>query len=442
MSDYSSSAEGSSELEIVFADVAKVSHSPPRSPLSLHSHDDLSSIEKEWYEEVRETVLNLAPKLQEISDQIFENPELGGKEHLACRLLNEELSRNGFQIETNPAGLETAFVATYESSEFNESSRVIAFFTEYDALPDIGHACGHHLIAVGAIASAVATKSVMEKMDLHGIVQVIGSPDEEGSGGKIELINAGYVKYPDVCLIAHPGNQDNAFMRTSALQGVTAHYYGKAAHAAINPWEGMNALDAVVQGYQAIAMYRQQMFPNTQVHGVISDGGSRANVIPKHASASYELRAETKAGLAQFKSKITDVFEGVVQSTGCQLRLLWDSMFAEMRTNALLASQYQRYMEALYDVEFATQEKQQAKVIASTDMGNVSHVKPSIHPMYSIGIDDTCSLHTKAFRTACQAPAAHERTWRAAVGLAMVALKVLSDDNYFERVLENFNTNE
>ncbi|KAJ1651989.1 hypothetical protein IWQ61_007571 [Dispira simplex] len=442
MNEYSSSVEGSDELEIVFDEVADSSHNPPRSPISHDSRDDLSPAEQEWCQEVKEITLNLAPRLREISDQLFDNPELGGQEHLACRLLIEELSSNGFHIETSPAELETAFVATYESSEFDERSRVIAFFTEYDALPEMGHACGHHLIAVGAIASAVATKHVMEKMGFHGIVQVIGSPDEEGSGGKIELINAGYVKYPDVCLIAHPGNQDNAFMRTSALQGVTTHYYGKAAHTAINPWEGMNALDAVVQGYQAIAMHRQQMLPGTQIHGVISNGGSRTNIIPKHASANYELRAETTARLAQFKSRITDVFEGVVRSTGCQLRLLWDSMFAEMRTNALLAGQYQRYVEIIYDVEFATQERQQANVIASTDMGNVSHIKPSIHPMYCIGVDNTCSLHTEAFRTACQTPTAHEQTWRAAVGLAMVALKVLSDDDYFELVLKNFNTNE
>ncbi|RKP39728.1 hypothetical protein BJ085DRAFT_36906 [Dimargaris cristalligena] len=404
------------------------------------SNDQLDPAEDDWYHTIREEIVRLAPDLRQISLQIFENPEVGGQEIVACRLLTEFLERHGFQIEYQAANMDTAFVATYESAGFNEHSRIIGFFTEYDALPDIGHACGHNLIAVGTVASAIATKVAMDQFGIDGQINVFGSPDEENLGGKIELIEGGYLKYPDVCLIAHPGNQDLAFMRTLALQGVSVHYHGKSAHAAISPWEGLNALDAVVQSYTAIAMYRQQLPPGTQIHGIISDGGGRANnVIPKHASANYVLRSETARTLTHtLKGRVTDILEGVVRSTGCQLTQSWDPMYMEMNLNGALAGLYQSYMERLYQTSFMPRDEQMRLARASTDMGNVSFVKPSIHPMYRIGVGTTCNLHTDEFRTACQSAIAHEQTWKAGVVLSMIALKVLTDDPFYEQVVQEF----
>ncbi|KAJ1967820.1 hypothetical protein H4R35_006603 [Dimargaris xerosporica] len=284
----------------------------------------------------------------------------------------------------------------------------------------------------------MTTKKVMEKYHIEGLVQVFGSPDEERMGGKIELVEAGYVKYPDVCLMTHPGNHENAFMRTLALQAVSVHYYGKATHAAISPWEGINALDAVVQSYQAIAMHRNQMNPSTQIHGIITDGGQVTNVIPKHASAHYFMRSENKAALKELQQKVTSIFEGVAQTTGCQVRLTWDPMYAEMKVNSLLASQYQRYMERLYQYTFPDLETQREHATGSTDMGNVSQVKPSIHTSYGIGVESRCNLHTDAFRQACQTSVAHEQTWKSATGLALVALRVLDDEEFCDQVAQEF----
>ncbi|KAJ1929576.1 hypothetical protein IWQ60_001063 [Tieghemiomyces parasiticus] len=413
---------------------------PPLSPAHSESSHLLTEWEDEWYQVLRTEIVRLAPELTKISHEIFDNPEIGGEEVLACRLLSEFLERHEFHIEPAPANLPTAFLATFETEDYDEHSRVIGFFTEYDALPEIGHACGHNLIAVGSVASAIATKHAMVHFGLRGSIQVFGSPDEENLGGKIEFIDAGLLKYPDVCLMAHPGNQDIALMRTLALQSVSVHYHGKAAHAAVMPWEGMNALDAIVQTYQAIAMYRQEMPPGAMVHGIITDGGRACNVIPNHASASYILRSDTKATLGRLKSRVTDIFEGAVRATGCQLRHSWDPMYMEMNFNRNLAGQYQYYMEKLYQVQFPTALEQESRATASTDMGNVSFVKPSIHTMYRVGVGTTCSLHTEGFRNACKSNVAHERTWKAGVVMAMVGLKVLADDDFFDQVHKEFRT--
>jgi amidohydrolase len=265
-------------------------------------------------------MLLLRPKVS-FSDQfqIHENPELGYEEFKAHDNIVSLIRSLGFSVTEHAYGVSTSFCAEYGSG-----GRVVAFNAEYDALPGIGHACGHNLIATASIAAFLGLASAMKQDKVPGRVRLIGTPAEEGGGGKLKLIDAGAYDDVDACLMIHPlpgdkktGAGGQAYWTCLANHKFSVIYQGKSAHAAMAPWQGINALDAVVQAYNGISALRQQIKPYERIHGVISDGGKRPNVIPSSGRLEYYIRSATLKEADELKARALKCFEGAAIATGC-----------------------------------------------------------------------------------------------------------------------------
>lgn len=336
-----------------------------------------------------ERVDALAEDLVAVSRQIFARPELGFEEHFAHDLLTRHLEDAGLTVERSAFGLDTAFAAS-AGSEGPE----VAVVCEYDALPGIGHACGHNVIAAAGLGAAIAVAPLAE--DMGGRLRVLGTPAEEGGGGKEFMIRAGAFDGLVAAMMVHPADRDLPTMRTLAFQGLVASYHGRAAHAAASPEEGLNALDAAVLGYNAIAALRQHIRPEERIHGIFTRAGDKANVVPAEAEAMWYVRAGTTAHLEALKTRVVACLRAGAEAAGCRIEIEWlDPPYAEMVDDADLLGLYERNAAALGRV-LRTGDPE---VVGSTDMGNVSQHVPAIHPMIAVAPTGT-SIHTEAFAVA------------------------------------------
>lgn len=362
------------------------------------------------------TIRDLSDDLRALSLDIHTHPELNFEERHAHDALSAFLEARGFAVERGAYGVETAFAARYGSG-----SPTIAVLCEYDALPELGHACGHNLIAASGAAAGLGLKEALG--DGEGTLIVLGTPAEEGGGGKIVMIDQGAFQGIDAALMVHPSPGENAWPAIMALHELEVEFFGKNAHAAAYPWEGVNALDAFVLAYNAVAVLRQQLQPDTRVHGIVTDGGAKPNIIPDHTAADFYLRARDNTRLAALKERVLACFSGAAQSTGCRLEHRWvGHPYYNMATSDPIAEAYVENMRALGKTLPA---KGTGPTAGSTDMGNVSHVVPSIHPMFAIETEG--GNHTPAFTAAAASPAAHESMLAAATGMAMTAYDLFSD---------------
>ena len=369
--------------------------------------------------------------LRDISEEIWKTPELCFEEHTATALLTATLEREGFKVEKNVAGLDTAFKAT-----FGSGSPHIAFLCEYDALPEIGHACGHNLIAEAGLAAGIGLKSAMVQASLPGTVSVFGTPAEEGGGGKVIMIEKGCFEGVDVAMMVHPTPTNEILVYSLAIQDLVVKFVGKESHAAMAPWEGVNALDAAVLAYTSISTLRQQMKPSWRVHGIITQGGVKPNIIPGMTEMHYYIRTPTREELSVLKEKVLNCFKSAALSTGCQFEVA-NSAFSydNVVTNKEMATVFHQHVNSLgieMDLKPAT------TPAGSTDMGNVSHVVPSIHPMYSIG---TAVNHTKEFSQLANTPHSHQVTLLVGKAMALTGLSVLTDKKLLEKIKEEFKGN-
>lgn len=264
----------------------------------------------------------------------------------------------------------------------------------------------------------------------------MGTPAEEGGGGKIEMINSGCFKDVDFCIMVHPAPFNAPFYVSQALEKVEVVYKGRAAHAAAFPWEGKNALDAAVSAYSSISMLRQQMKPTWRVHGIISNGGVKPNIIPEQSKLEYWVRTVKNKECALLRSKVHSCFEAAAKATDCTVDIKWDpTPHARMLTNSKLALLYQKYAEQM-GVVFPSREEQESIVDGSTDMGNVSMVLPGLHALYCI--DNSVPYHSHAFRVASGTQHAHDQTIIAAKSLCFTAIEVLQDAAVLAQVKEEF----
>ena len=372
-----------------------------------------------------------AKDLQQISLKIWEKPELGYEEHFAHGILSDFFAEQGFEV-TKHYTLPTAFRAVFGDEN---AGSTVAVLCEYDALPGVGHGCGHNLIAIAGVAVALGLKSAIEG-GLKARVVAMGTPAEEGGGGKIQMINSGCFVDVDFCVMLHPAPFNAAFYVSQALEKVEVIYKGHAAHAAAFPWEGRNALDAAVMAYSSISMLRQQMKPTWRVHGVISDGGVKPNIIPEQSKLEFWVRTVKNKECAVLKSKVHACFEAAAKATGCSVDIKWDATpHAGMLSNTKLALLYQKYAEGM-GVVFPSQAEQEGIVDGSTDMGNVSMEVPGLHPLYCI--DRSVPYHSHAFRVASGTQDAHDQTMLAAKALCFTAIEVLSDSFLLTQVKEEF----
>jgi amidohydrolase len=367
-----------------------------------------------------ETIEAASAALRKLSLDIHSHPELAFEEHHAHAALTDFLEERGFAVERGAYGMETAFKAVAGSG-----GPAIAVMCEYDSLPGIGHACGHNLIAVSGVAVALGLQATLGEG--NGTVVVLGSPAEEGGGGKIRMIDAGAFDDIEAALMLHPGPlggslSGGARPLMSAISSLVVDFHGRNAHAAASPWAGLNALDALVAGYSAVAMLRQHIRPDQRIHGIITEGGKAPNVVPDHTQARFMIRARDRAAVDELRVRVLACFEGAAQSTGCTLEYEWGaSGYDDVRSNGTMADGYVANAAALgQEVR-----SEPAEAYASTDMGNVSYVVPSIHPMF--GIPAEFANHHAGFTEAAATEEAHERTLIAAKALCHTALDLYSD---------------
>jgi amidohydrolase len=329
-----------------------------------------------------------ADLLLDVSRQIHAHPELCFEERFAHDLLTGVLEGEGLTVTRAARGVETAFEATAGSS-----GSQVAVVCEYDALPGIGHACGHNVIAAAGLGAGLAAAALAD--ELGGRVLVVGSPAEEGGGGKVPLIDGGTFGDAVAALMVHPADADLEAMDVVALHQVHVTYHGEAAHAAAAPHHGRNALDAAVLGYVNVAALRQHIDPRERVHGIITDGGDKPNIVPAFARAEWIVRSTTVARLEVLKDRVLGCLQAGADAAGCEMRLEWiDPVYADMIDSGPLVERYRANAAALGRAVRAPSPS--GRVVGSTDMGNVSYALPSIHPMIQVAPPGV-PIHTPAF---------------------------------------------
>ena len=356
-------------------------------------------------------------ELRTLSDAIHSHPELAYEESFAHDTLTSFLEERGFEVTRGAHGLETAFRAVRGSG-----SPVIAFLCEYDALPGIGHACGHNLVATAGVAAALGAAAALDESGAAGTVVVIGCPAEERYGGKVDLLEQGAFAGIDVAMMAHTSRADIAQPATSARHGLIVTYHGRTAHAAGAPWGGINALDALVTAYQSIGLLRQQLPPDVRVHMIFNEGGVAPNVIPDRSQGVCFMRAPDASRLQDLRERVIACVEGAAQATGCEVDIAWDgNPYLNMMSSPAVAAAYVSNMSALgVAVEAAPVPR-----AGSTDMGNVSHAVPAIQPIFVVPGD--VGNHTLAFTALAATDAAFDVTIRAGTGLAWTAIDLFTD---------------
>jgi amidohydrolase len=365
-----------------------------------------------------------------LSLKIHEHPEVAFQERQAAAWLSDYLDGEGFTLERGICDIDTAFRATSGRGE-----PVVAILAEYDALPGVGHGCGHNIIAAASTAAGLATKAVLD--ETGGTLKVIGTPAEEAAGGKVYMAARGAFQGLTCAMMVHPGNRNTSLGYALACLELNVEFQGKAAHAAARPDAGLNALDAMVAAFVNIGLLRQQLRDSARVHGIITDGGQAVNVIPHHTAASLLLRTDDDAYMdAELKPRVLACFEAAAKATGCELEFRWgeESRYKTLRSNHSLAAAYRANVEALgRDVT----EPDSNRSMGSTDMGNVSALVPSIHPTISVAPPDV-PIHTVEFREMAASEAGHAALLDSAKALAMTAVDVLTDGDLRERMRGEF----
>jgi amidohydrolase len=372
----------------------------------------------------------LGDELEQLSHKIHDNPELGYQEVKAAGWLTEFLAQQGFKVERGVAGVETAFRATLETGE----GPTLAILCEYDALPQIGHACGHNIIATAGVGAGAGLAAVRDRLP-KGRIQVIGTPAEEGGGGKVKLINGGVFKNVDAAMMVHGFDRWVGHADLLGIVRVGFEFKGKAAHASADPWEGVNALDAAIQTYNNVAMLRQQVRPDARLHGIITHGGAAPNIIPEFAAATFYVRSLSVDYMWDLQKRVIRCAEGAAKAAGCELKVVEhrDTVYEPMKRNAALLDAFRANLKTFG----VTESPELRDRLGSSDIGNVSRVLPAIQPMVKIAPDGT-PIHSRAFEAAAKSPLAREGMLISAKTMAMTVCDLLSDPSLVKRAQAEF----
>jgi amidohydrolase len=376
----------------------------------------------------------VAPELDALSRRIHAHPEVGFLEVEAARWLGEFLEKHGYAVEREAGGVATAFRATAPGAT---DGPTVAFLAEYDALPGIGHGCGHNLIATAA-AGAAAILTTVGAGRRPGRVLVIGTPAEEGGGGKVALLEAGVFAGVDAALMIHPASRTRMYEPLLGRSKLTVEFFGKPAHAAANPDDGINALDAMVLHFQSISALRQQLRPQARVHGIITHGGDAPNIIPEHTAAVFYVRALDRGYLREVVRRFEACAEGAARASGTRAKITAEPFLYEPhRQNRTLEERFRRHLAAAGVEEDPPAPR---PALASSDVGNVSQAMPTIHAWIGIvppGQADV-PIHTREFRDLAATDHAHRRMRAAACALALTALDALADPALLPAAREEF----
>ncbi|MBI2860678.1 MAG: M20 family metallopeptidase [Chloroflexi bacterium] len=355
-------------------------------------------------------------ELTELSLRIHANPETAFYEYKAAAWLADYLEDNGLAVERAVCGMPTAFKARY-----GEGLPVIAILAEYDALPKLGHACGHNLIAAMAVAAGLASKRAVD--GFGGSVLVVGTPGEELFGGKALMVQRGCFDGVDVAMMVHPGVANATVVQSLACQTLDVEFFGRAAHAAARPEEGINALDAMLLSFNAINSLRQHIRERCRIHGIITDGGEAANIVPAHTAGNFVVRAENDSYLDELKERVISCFAGAATATGARLEYRWAEVrYSSLVNNQTLAQLFERNMELLGREMLPAGS---AVGFGSTDMGNVSQLVPGIHPMVAI-VPPGVLIHSPEFAQAATSETAIQGMLDGAKAMAMTVADLLA----------------
>jgi amidohydrolase len=371
-----------------------------------------------WDARIRAAVEELTPQLLASSHDIHANPELAFREHRASARLSDELEQGGFEVERSAGGLPTAFRASYSGGE---PGPTLAILAEYDALPGIGHGCGHNVIATSALGAGLALARAGVRFP--GTVLVIGTPAEEGGGGKILLAEAGVFEDVDVAFMLHP-SQTNMVKRGSlANSRVEIVFHGRAAHAAGAPDLGINALEAVIQTFVGVNARRLHMRDDARVHGIITDGGKAVNIIPDRAAARFSARARDRAYQRRLIEMIRQAAEAGALATGATLEFTETRGYSNMVANHVVADVFAKHLEA---TGRQVDEPRPNQRMGSTDMGDISQLMPAVHAYLSIA-PRTVPNHTVGFTEAAASPAGDQAVIDGALAMAQTAADLFAD---------------
>lgn len=357
--------------------------------------------------------------LQGISRWMYENPELGYKEYESSRRLSEYLGEHGFAVTYPAYEIETAFEANAGSS----GPRVV-ICCEYDALPEVGHACGHNIIATAALGAGIAVAGMADELGIR--VTVLGTPAEEGGGGKVALIEAGALDDAAASMMIHPGPDDTLDPSFQARESYVVEYFGKDSHAAFAPELGVNALDGFVQAYMNVATLRQQLLGSDRVHCIIDHGGDASNIIPSYTKSTWGIRSATNERLQELVPKVKACFEAAAAATGCRVEVTAnDYPYLNMVNNPTMTTLFKANSESM-GRQMPTEEEQGAAG-GSSDMGNISQIVPAIHPMIGIDSGDAVN-HQKGFADATVTPSGDQGIRDGALAMAYTIIDMSEQD--------------
>ena len=365
-----------------------------------------------------------------MSEKILDRPELGNEEFYACSVHIEVLERYGFDIEKEYMGVKTGFKAIYDSGMEGPS---IAYLSEYDALPGIGHGCGHNLLGTVSTGAGIVLKNLVD--DIGGRVLVFGTPAEETSGAKVVYADKGAFDDIDIVMIAHPANSYTKSGKSLAMEALQFEFKGKSAHAASSPENGINALDAVINTFNNINALRQQIRSDARIHGIISEGGKAANIIPEYCVARFYVRAKTKTYLDELVEKVKNCASGASLAAGTTLEISnneysYDNMITnETLSNIFTDNLKKAGVESILDSEDS---------LGSVDAGNVSHKCPTIHAYFDITNDRNIIGHTAEFRDITNTEYAYDNMKKTITALVLTAVEVIEDDLLLEKIKREF----
>jgi len=366
-----------------------------------------------------------------LSHAIHQEPELALQEFKSAAKLADSVARHDIPVQRGAFGLETAYVAEFGK----EAGPTIAILSEYDALPGVGHACGHNIIATSGLGAAMALSKLGGR--LPGRVRYLGTPAEERFGGKELIAREGAFDGADAAMMIHPSNVDLVTMPCIAIAEVEATYHGRAAHASAMPYRGLNALDAVVSAYQSIAQLRQHIRQTERMHGIITEGGLAANIVPERAACRFYVRAADVHDLSVLKKRVHACFEAAALSTGCTVDIHWGGTdYLDLKTNWSIAEAFARNGTAV-GREFASTKNIPPGFAGSTDMGNVSHRVPSIHPMLAVAPAGVI-IHNAEFARWAASDKGDAAVIDGAKALAMTALDLMSDGSLLATAKSDF----
>lgn len=384
------------------------------------------------YKEKVEAIINqLRPELEELSEYIYANPELGHEEFLSSKAHVELLEKHGFDVEYPYLGIGTAFKAVYKGKT---AGPTIAYLSEYDALPGIGHGCGHNLLGATDTGAGIALSKLVDEAE--GTVIVLGTPAEETNGDKVTMADAGTFDDVDVAFCTHPSDEYRASGTSMAMEAIEFRFHGQTSHAAASPYEGKNALDACINFFNNVSSLRQQIHPSARVHGVIKEGGEAANVIPDYTRAEFYVRAMDMPYLNELREKVIRCAEAGAMAAGCTMEWgHYEAAYKNLITNETLSSLYNENMKEL-GIEMITEERDS---MGSMDMGNVSQVVPAINPYFEITNGKSVSGHTTEFRECTLTDEAYEAMDKTIAGLTYTALDLIGNPQKLNQIKEEFN---